>query len=76
MCYTHSWLVEPEEGAEPPDFGEIVTTAFHEVFEAQFYTIRPMLRELYSEDRVDHEIHRIVRRAENMLLPILREVPE
>jgi len=70
IFYSKSWIVNPKK-LEEVTCDIIIKTAFHEVYEAQFYRIYELLDEKYNENLGLEEIHMLVRRAENTILPII-----
>ena len=71
MFYSEQWLK-----SDDVKDSEVDKVAFHEVFECQFHKIHAMLRQHFSGDEADRVKHEIVRRAENCIWPVMREVVE
>lgn len=47
---------------------ELNRAALHEVLEALLWKIRTMLREYYKEELINHEMHSVIHRIENVVL--------
>lgn len=54
-----------------PKVKEIQRVAFHEVCELLLYPISSLAARSNSEEETNHETHRIIRRLENVVFPLL-----
>lgn len=57
---SRDWIRDSESSEK-----EIERTAFHEICETMLCQLRSMADEYHNYDRVDKEIHRVIRRLEN-----------
>lgn len=67
FCYGDDWIRLKET-----DKKEISMTAFHEVLELMFSTLRDLAEmqgQYVSKREVDDEVHSIIRRMENVIFP-------
>jgi len=67
IWYSKDWIKNPTVFLE-----DIDRTAFHEVYESQFYKMRHYLQERLSEEFIEELMHNITRRAENTIFLKLR----
>ena len=68
ICYTRNWLCNLETTKK-----EIDKVAFHEVCEALLSELGEMAHERYiSEREITASTHRIIRRLENIILPLVK----
>ena len=61
----------PKELHSETDNGKIKMAAFHEVCEVMLIRVRRMADEYYAFDRVNREIHTIIRKLENSIYKAL-----
>ena len=67
ICYSGSFIHDLKTTDDDIDI-----TAFHEVYESQFYELDALLSTKYDSDYVAGMMHRIVRKAENTIYPLMR----
>lgn len=71
ICYSESWINNPNL-----DNKDIDQTAFHEVLELLLHKLRDYAQQhrvFISDREIDDEIHRIIRRFENKILPLINK---
>jgi hypothetical protein len=69
ICYTEDWISEKDITKK-----EIDKVAFHEVCEAFLSELNQLIQERFiTEDNVNRSIHKVIRKLENILFPLISE---